>query len=554
MARRALDMRKSSKSKDKRDYRKWLVGAVLVPIGLVLLSKLPWDRFFSTDTPKFALAKPVTRPESGLTILALNSQANENKALDIEFDGSRFRAAGVPITGHTEMRWHVDLLQLGLPPHMLADGRYRLRLGFDGAFSDTLLVTLNTRAPVVEAEIEQVPGRPDDRRIQGRVASHAQTPAETLAVDVFFHSEGQMLRVPLPVKRVTDEQTGITAFTFETFIEDLPRIPPDDPRYSDDFFAFRVTDGAGNSYHQVESYARFVAPGGVRFGVGSVADIEVTRLPEDVQRQRIAVTLTPLQQPITHLPDGRPVLSLVVTAVAGNVNELRWSQLPPELRPVPPVTAIYRNEEPLTISFSNRYRDENVLPQPAPVYQVQQIGRDGQLYASNTAKPGPRSQAMPLTDAGGSVLTEERVKQMLRERGFFNIDWHKEGKGIAHQYELRADGQVLYDGATGLTWQQSASDESMVYKDAQAYIKKLNDERFAGHDTWRLPTLEEAMSLMEPKKHGDLYLDPVFDQKQRWIWTADKHPGGSIWVVTFLHGHCYYDFTTFSNYYVRAVF
>ena len=31
------------------------------------------------------------------------------------------------------------------------------------------------------------------------------------------------------------------------------------------------------------------------------------------------------------------------------------------------------------------------------------------------------------------------------------------------------------------------------------------------------------MSLMEPtKKNGALYIDPVFDKKQHWIWTSDR--------------------------------
>jgi len=51
-----------------------------------------------------------------------------------------------------------------------------------------------------------------------------------------------------------------------------------------------------------------------------------------------------------------------------------------------------------------------------------------------------------------------------------------------------------------------------------------------------------------------LYIDPVFDKKQSWIWTVDKVQGesGAAWVVSFYSGGCnWYYFIT--NLYVRAV-
>ena len=87
--------------------------------------------------------------------------------------------------------------------------------------------------------------------------------------------------------------------------------------------------------------------------------------------------------------------------------------------------------------------------------------------------------------------------------------------------------------------------------EAEAYVDTLT---YAGFDDWRLPTLEEAMSLMEPKmnEHG-LYIDPIFDRKQRWIWTADKHSASRAWLVHFGTGICYYHDVAHSTNYVRAV-
>ena len=91
--------------------------------------------------------------------------------------------------------------------------------------------------------------------------------------------------------------------------------------------------------------------------------------------------------------------------------------------------------------------------------------------------------------------------------------------------------------------------------DAKKYIENLNAKDFAGLRDWRLPTLEEAMSLMEPeKKNGDLYIDPVFNKKQQWIGTADTVKGEPrAWIVYFDGGYCYCSSYLYFTNYVRAV-
>ena len=103
-------------------------------------------------------------------------------------------------------------------------------------------------------------------------------------------------------------------------------------------------------------------------------------------------------------------------------------------------------------------------------------------------------------------------------------------------------------------WQQSGSLEETKFECVNNWIKKLNQNRYAGFHDWRLPTLEEAMSLVEPeKKHSDLYINPIFDSKQSWIWTADQVKSESwAWVVGFYGGGCYSDHFDSSDY-VRAV-
>lgn len=159
-------------------------------------------------------------------------------------------------------------------------------------------------------------------------------------------------------------------------------------------------------------------------------------------------------------------------------------------------------------------------------------------------------------------LTVTEVKSMLRSYNFYCREGggaeeccNPKGAGIQNNYEKqsRHGVEVVVDHASGLVWQQSGSGNYMNYKTANKYVDRLNQDTFAGYHDWRLPTLEEAMSLMEPTgMKGDLYIDPLFDQKQQWIWTSDGNSASSAWVVYFSYGFCsLYIFDSY--FYVRAV-
>jgi hypothetical protein len=96
-------------------------------------------------------------------------------------------------------------------------------------------------------------------------------------------------------------------------------------------------------------------------------------------------------------------------------------------------------------------------------------------------------------------------------------------------------------------WHQNGSDEWMHWSEAKKWFKKLNKSGYAGYRDWRLPTVDEAVSLLESgEKNGDLYIDPVFSKKQRWILTGDKFEDEdgleAAWFVVFNIGIvcCYY--------------
>jgi len=155
-----------------------------------------------------------------------------------------------------------------------------------------------------------------------------------------------------------------------------------------------------------------------------------------------------------------------------------------------------------------------------------------------------------------ATLSEEEIKAMLKKNDFFDYNMNKEGCGFVNQFEvqIREGDKVIFDRASGLIWQQQGSSKRMTFRRARQWIEELNSNGYAGFYDWRLPTLEEAMSLIEREKNNNaLYINPVFNGMQTWIWTCDLMKGSSwAWVVSFEDGFCFY-YKFCYNYWSQAV-
>jgi serine/threonine-protein kinase len=102
---------------------------------------------------------------------------------------------------------------------------------------------------------------------------------------------------------------------------------------------------------------------------------------------------------------------------------------------------------------------------------------------------------------------------------------------IQHQLNPDTDG-VIIDHTTGLAWQQSGSEYPQTSGEAQSYIGFLNETRFGGYANWRLPTIDELISLLKPSSPGeDFCFESLFDNRQKWIQSADRRSLKSGWYV-----------------------
>ena len=98
------------------------------------------------------------------------------------------------------------------------------------------------------------------------------------------------------------------------------------------------------------------------------------------------------------------------------------------------------------------------------------------------------------------------------------------------RYLDNEDGTIT-DTKTGLMWMKKDSylhsGHWLNWRAAHDYVRQLNDERFAQHSDWQVPSRAELKTLYEPEKTNSsqagsemkIHIDPIFE----------KNGSGSLW-------------------------
>ncbi len=136
-------------------------------------------------------------------------------------------------------------------------------------------------------------------------------------------------------------------------------------------------------------------------------------------------------------------------------------------------------------------------------------------------------------------LDDDQIEHIVRQWNFFDQELHPEGN-FANAFTQPPGKPVIIDEHTGLIWQQGGLELSSIRTMKQA-IEQLNIASIGGYKDWRLPTIEEALSLMESTANSKgLYLAPCFSSEQPFIFTAARRRPTGYWFVDYKQGKIYW--------------
>ncbi len=155
----------------------------------------------------------------------------------------------------------------------------------------------------------------------------------------------------------------------------------------------------------------------------------------------------------------------------------------------------------------------------------------------------PRTiQPIPLRESP-QIISEADVRKMIHHYGFYERQIHPESDLPGQYFQMTSqDDMVAIDLRHNLMWAIGVQ----IRTSAQNAQEILVNLQYAGYNDWRLPTLEELASLLEPQQqtkhyytstfenfHFDTTLssDLAYNDPQHRVWSVNFDEG-SIVLVT----------------------
>ena len=126
-----------------------------------------------------------------------------------------------------------------------------------------------------------------------------------------------------------------------------------------------------------------------------------------------------------------------------------------------------------------------------------------------------------------SKLSIENIVECVEKHNFFDNNLNPEGN-FENDFVDNRDGTIT-DRATGLMWEKEGSKKETSFPRTDKYINSLNTNKFSGYQNWRLPTINELLSLINPLADDNFCMEPVFSSDQKWIWSSDTRSKKSAW-------------------------
>lgn len=180
------------------------------------------------------------------------------------------------------------------------------------------------------------------------------------------------------------------------------------------------------------------------------------------------------------------------------------------------------------------------------------------VLVEDMGTPLPTAATAPFTGdvvrlpSEPGVINDDELGGVIKKWNFFDSECNPSGR-FANAFVSTGEPQVVLDQRTSLMWQRDGLDINSI-RTMQKNIDAANKNNFAGYADWRLPTMEEAMSLLEPEKNfKDLYLNPCFSKEQPFIFVAAQRKPGGYWFVDFKQGRSFWSSGTIPGGFGRLV-
>ncbi len=169
-----------------------------------------------------------------------------------------------------------------------------------------------------------------------------------------------------------------------------------------------------------------------------------------------------------------------------------------------------------------------------------------------TEKPGKESLAElpPATEdivkascvllpTAKQTLSDEEIESIIKKWNFFDNDRNSTGC-FANILTDPGDGLTVIDERTGLMWQRKGLDVCSARSMKRA-MERVNQSKWAGYSDWRMPSLAEAMSLLEADVgDGGIHLNACFSKEQPFIFVNARRVPTGYWFVDYKQGRVYW--------------
>ena len=178
-------------------------------------------------------------------------------------------------------------------------------------------------------------------------------------------------------------------------------------------------------------------------------------------------------------------------------------------------------------------------------HHIREMCEMAQPVVDRLEQPVPDQKKLRITP--GKMAPREAAEQLPVDE-LWRPTTHRH-----HRFDPELGSGILVDKETGRGWQQAGSPYPLDWESAQHYVNELNFKKFGGFTEWRLPTMDELVSLLLPSPHGEaLCVEPVFDQLQDTLWSCDRRSFMAAWYANLKFGFIgWKDFS--ARHFVRAV-